>query len=55
MVDDDNSGVIEFTEFLDIVLNKSGDSKAGVITEFFKNLTNGQYQTGGLAFPNWVL
>ena len=55
LVDEDGSGMIEFGEFLDIVLNKNGDSKTGAITEFFKNLTNGRYQTGGLAFPNWVL
>jgi len=55
LVDEDGSGMIEFGEFLDIVLNKSGDVKAQVITEFFKNLTNGKYQTGDLAFPNWVL
>lgn len=55
LVDEDGSGMIEFGEFLDIILNKSGDAKARVITDFFKNLTNGQYNTNGLAFPNWVL
>lgn len=54
-VDEDGSGMIEFGEFLDIVRNASGDAKARVITNFFKDLTNGKYQTGGLAFPNWVL
>ena len=43
LVDEDGSGKIEFGEFLDIILNKSGDAKAQVITEFFKNLTNGKY------------
>lgn len=43
LVDEDNSGLIEFNEFLDIILNKSGDAKARVITDFFKNLTNGKY------------
>ena len=47
--------MIEFGEFLDIILNKSGDQKAQVITQFFKNLTTGKYKTAGLAFPNWVL
>ena len=47
--------MIEFPEFLDIILNKSGDVKAQVITNFFKDLTNGKYETNGLAFPNWVL
>ena len=55
LVDEDKSGLIEFNEFLDIILNKSGDASARVITDFFKNLTNGKYQTKGLAFPNWVL
>ena len=55
LVDEDKSGQIEFNEFLDIILNKSGDASARVITDFFKNLTNGKYQTKGLAFPNWVL
>ena len=26
-----------------------------MITDFFQDLTNGSYQTGGLAFNNWVL
>ena len=26
-----------------------------MITDFFKDLTAGKYNTGGLAFPNWVL
>mmetsp|Transcript_42408 Transcript_42408/g.55919 ORF Transcript_42408/g.55919 Transcript_42408/m.55919 type:complete len:88 (+) Transcript_42408:702-965(+) len=47
--------MIEFPEFLDIILNKSGNANAKVITNFFKDLTNGKYETGGLAFPNWVL
>ena len=55
LVDEDGSGMIEFGEFLDIVLNKGGDAKASVITDFFKNLTQGRYETNGLAFPNWVL
>ena len=55
LVDEDGSGQIEFGEFLDIIVNKSGDVKTRVITDFFKNLTNGKYNTGGLAFPNWVL
>ena len=55
LVDEDGSGMIEFQEFLDIILNKSGDTKARVITDFFKDLTNGRFQTKGLAFPNWVL
>lgn len=54
LVDEDKSGMIEFGEFLDIILNKSGDGN-NVIAEFFKNLTNGQYDTRGLAFSNWVL
>ena len=54
-VDEDSSGMIEFGEFLAIILNKSGDAKTRVITDFFKNLTGGKYNTGGLAFPNWVL
>ena len=55
LVDEDGSGMIEFGEFLDIILNKSGNQKASVITDFFKNLTQGRYKTNGLAFPNWVL
>ena len=55
LVDEDGSGMIEFGEFLDIVLNKTNDVKARVITDFFKNLTNGRYNTNGLSFPNWVL
>lgn len=55
MVDVDGSGMIEFEEFLAIILNKNGDANASVITNFFKDLTNGRYKTGVLAFPNWVL
>ena len=43
VVDEDESGNIEFGEFLDIILNKKGNEKAGVITDFFKNLTQGRY------------
>ena len=43
LVDEDGSGMIEFGEFLDIVLNKGGDARTGAITNFFKNLTNGKY------------
>ena len=55
IVDSDDSGQIEFSEFLAIILNKTNNEKARVITEFFKDLTNGRYETKGLAFPNWVL
>ena len=55
LVDDDGSGSIEFGEFLDIILNKSGSAKARVITDFFKNLTNGKYDTGSMSFSAWVL
>ena len=55
LVDEDGSGNIEFGEFLDIILNKKGDTSTKVITNFFKNLTNGKYNQTGLAFPNWVL
>ena len=54
-MDLDKSGELEFTEFLNIVLNKNGDTSASIITNFFKDLTNGRYQTGELPFPNWVL
>ena len=54
MVDEDNSGQIEFGEFLDIILNKGNDAKAKVITDFFKDLTNGNYETGSMPFTNWV-
>ena len=43
LVDEDGSGNIEFGEFLDIILNKNGDTNTRVITNFFKNLTNGKY------------
>ena len=55
LVDDDGSGNIEFPEFLDIVKNKNGNEKTKVITEFFQALTNGQFSTKDIAFPNYVL
>lgn len=55
LVDEDGSGMIEFGEFLDIVLNKTGNASTAIITKFFKDLTNGRFKTGGLSFPNWVL
>lgn len=55
LVDEDKSGEIDFEEFLAILMNKAGDVKTRVITDFFKNLTNGKYDTRGLAFANWVL
>ena len=54
-VDEDGSGNIEFPEFLDIVKNKNGNEKTKVITEFFQALTNGQFSTKDIAFPNYVL
>lgn len=39
MVDTDNSGFIEFKEFLDILKNRESESK---IFEFFKSLTKGK-------------
>ena len=55
IVDEDGSGMIEFNEFLDIIQNKTNDRNAMIITSFFKNLTNGKYDTNSLAFPTWVL
>ena len=55
LVDEDGSGDIEFGEFLGIILNKTNNKNAQVITNFFKNLTSGKYKTKGLTFSNWVL
>ena len=56
IVDTDNSGTIEFREFLHIINKKQKQGKkAESIKEFFKNFTNNQYQTNGLNFNNWVL
>ena len=54
-VDEDGSGNIEFPEFLDIVKNKNGNEKTKVITQFFQALTNGEFSTKDIAFPNYVL
>ena len=54
-VDEDGSGEIEFPEFLDIVKGKGGSEKTKVITEFFQALTNGQFDTKEIAFPNYIL
>lgn len=40
-VDDDNSGQIEFSEFLRII--KSGDSDDSKMAMFFRDLCNGKY------------
>ena len=54
-VDEDGSGEIEFPEFLDIVKGKGGSEKTKVITEFFQALTNGEFDTKEIAFPNYIL
>ena len=42
LVDEDQSGEIEFPEFMSIISAKDGDNESP-ITEFFKNLVNGKY------------
>jgi Ca2+-binding EF-hand superfamily protein len=39
LVDDDDSGQIEFPEFLRIIKMSGGDSQTSRITEFFKDLS----------------
>ena len=53
-VDEDGSGEIEFPEFISIINTKDGDNQSA-ITEFFKNLVGGKYNTDEMAFNNWVL
>ena len=54
LVDEDDSGEIEFNEFMSIISAKDGDNESP-ITEFFKNLVNDKYETNDMAFNNWVL
>ena len=42
LVDEDNSGEIEFGEFMTIISAKDGDNESP-ISHFFKNLVNGKY------------
>ena len=50
-VDEDESGEIEFNEFLHIVQ----DNGNGAIAHFFKNFVRGKFKLNGLPFSNFVL
>jgi hypothetical protein len=41
LVDEDGSGMIEFTEFLGIIKNSDGSEKTAKINKFFKDMTSG--------------
>ena len=53
-VDDDDTGEIEFPEFLKIMKNggkSNKDEKSGAIYQFFKDLTDGKYKVGKQDIP----
>lgn len=50
LVDEDGSGMIEFTEFLDIIKNSDGSEKTAKINKFFKDMTSGQLRQNDLSF-----
>ena len=50
MVDDDGSGMIEFSEFLGIIKNSDGNEKTAKINTFFKDMTSGKLKSEGLSF-----
>jgi len=50
-VDEDGSGLIEFEEFLDIINNSdAGADGPSLISQFFKNLSNGKLGNKDLTF-----
>lgn len=53
-VDDDKSGKIEFNEFLSIIRNSGDSQQTKNITEFFKNLSSGSYDTKDMSFSMFV-
>ena len=53
-VDDDQSGQIEFPEFLQIIKAEDGDANAGNIKTFFKDFSNGKLGKKELSFPVFV-
>lgn len=46
LVDEDGSGKIEFGEFLSIIKNADANEKTAKINKFFKDLTNGNLNSG---------
>ena len=50
LVDEDGSGMIEFTEFLGIIKNSDGSEKTAKINKFFKDMTSGQFSKNDLSF-----
>lgn len=54
-VDEDQSGQIEFGEFLSIISNTEGSTQTQQITKFFKDLTTGQYDNKNISFSLFVL
>ena len=56
LVDDDNSGEIEFSEFLSIITNKTGKQMNKKITNFFQSfVTEKAQEHKSLHFQNYVL
>jgi hypothetical protein len=54
LVDEDESGMIEFNEFLSIIKNNHGE-QTKAIKKFFGGLAEGSFGEMNVAFPNYVL
>jgi Ca2+-binding EF-hand superfamily protein len=54
-VDEDQSGEIEFNEFLSILKSSEGGERTRAIKKFFEGLTKQEYGKIDLPFSNYVL
>ncbi len=53
-VDEDQSGQIEFPEFLKIIKGQDVDESSSKISTFFKDLCNGKFGVQEVSFPVFV-
>lgn len=53
-VDEDQSGQIEFPEFLKIIKGSEVDESSSKISTFFKDLCNGKFGIKEISFPVFV-
>ncbi len=54
LVDEDGSGMIEFSEFLSIINDSGETEKTNLLRDFFKELAQGRLGTKDASFPVFV-
>ena len=54
LVDEDGSGMIEFSEFLSIIRDSGENEKTKLLRDFFKDLAQGSLGSKDVSFPIFV-